>query len=106
MEVVHVPVNEVEASGLRRDRLELDDLVRDRIDDGFIGPQAAGRAGDELGARLRVATGKEGHVVALPHELLGQVMDDPLGPAVSRGRDALRERCNLRDSHPEGPSFS
>ena len=34
VEVVHVPVNEVEASALRRDRLELDDLVRDRIDDG------------------------------------------------------------------------
>ena len=80
--------------------------MRDRIDDGLIGPQAAGRAGDELGARLGVAAGEEGHIVTLPHELLGQVVDDPLGPAVSGRRDALRERCNLRDSHPEGPSFS
>jgi hypothetical protein len=41
VEVVDVPVNEVKARDLGRDRLELDDLVRDRIDDGLVRPQAA-----------------------------------------------------------------
>ena len=53
-----------------------------------------------------VPAGEEGHVVTLPHELFGQVGDDPLGPAVSGGRDALHQRCDLCDSHREHPSFS
>ena len=106
VEVVDVPVNDVEPMRRRRDRLQLDDLVRERIDDRLVEPQAARRAGDQLGGGPGIPAREERHVVALPDELFRQVGDDALGPAVSGGRDALHQWCDLCDSHREHPSFS
>ena len=99
VEVVEVPVNHVEAVGLGRHRLQLDHLVRQRIDDAVIKPQGAGSARDQLRRGLRVTAGEQGDVVALANELLGQVGDDGLGASVSLWRHALDERRHLRDAH-------
>ena len=41
VEVVEVPVDDVELVGLRGDLLELDDHVRERVDDGLVEPERA-----------------------------------------------------------------
>ena len=64
-----------------------------------VEPQGAGPDRHQPAGRPRIGGREQGHLVAEPHELLGQVRDDALGAAVQLRRHALEERGNLRNSH-------
>jgi hypothetical protein len=49
----------------------------------------------------RVSGRKQGHLMAAPHELLSERMDDTLGASVADGRDTFQGRRKLCDPHPE-----
>ena len=51
------------------------------------------------------AAGEQGHVVTLPHQLLGQVRDDALGASVKARRAAFVQGSNLRDFHGGSPAL-
>ena len=68
-------------------------LVREAVAHRLVGHAA------ESGAGQRIATREHGHVVTALDELLGDQMDDELGPAVGPRRDTLVRRRKLRDPH-------
>ena len=104
VEVVDVPVDDVEITCGGRDLLELDHLVRQLVQDRLVQPQGAGRAGHVSFAL--VCESPLARVTSWPSltSLLDQVADDPLGASVSGRWDALYQRCDLCNSHREHPS--
>jgi hypothetical protein len=46
-----------------------------------------------------IAAGEQCHVMPLADKLLGEVEDDPLGPAVKAWRNAFHQGCYLRNLH-------
>ena len=85
VQVVDVEVDDVELGARWRDLLEQQDVVRQRVDAARVEPQRPRRARHQPRRGHRVAAGEQRDVVALRHELLGQVGDDALGAAVERG---------------------
>src|SRR5437667_8145315 len=76
----------------------LQHVVGLRLD--FVGGTKGPRVGcSKAAAGLGVAGGAKGNVVAHADELFDEEMDDGLGAAVSRGRDALPERGSLKYPH-------
>ncbi len=53
----------------------------------------------QFGGGDRIAAGKQGHVVTLPHQFFRQVGDDPFGAPVELRRHALTQRSNLGNFH-------
>ena len=63
------------------------------------GTERALAAGDQLGAGAGIPAREERHVVPGAHELLGEIRDDPLRPAIKLRWDSLHERRNLGNPH-------
>ena len=61
--------------------------------------QRLGNTRHEFGGRLGIAAGKQGHIMALTHEFLGQPGHHPLGAAVEFGGNSLGQGGNLCDPH-------
>ena len=100
---VDVEVQDVEVLRALADLLQHQQVVRQRIAHRRVEAERGGGAFDQPGARLGIAAGEEGDVVALRHQLLGQVGDDALGAAVEPGRDALGQGRDLGDLHGWAP---
>ena len=93
-------VQDVESSARVAHLVEHQHVIRDGIVDARVEPQRAGHAtGTQLRAGDRIAAGEQGHVVALAHQLFGQVGDDTFGSAIESRRHAFHQRRNLRDFH-------
>src|SRR5437899_1361758 len=73
--------------------------MRRLVDAMLVEAKGTVRDRHEVCRRLRVAAREQRDVVSLPDELVGQVRDDSFGPPVVLRRDALEQRCNLRDPH-------
>ena len=99
VQVAGMPVDDVELVRHGADELGLEDLGRERIGDRVPEPQGLRPGGEEARARLRVPACNERHVVALPHELLGQPGNDALGPTVLVRRHALEKRRHFGNAH-------
>ena len=68
-----------------------------------------GQAATSSAPGLRVAAGEQRDLVAVAHQLLGQIGDDPLGTPVELRRHALIQGSDLGDAqflHPNGLSLS
>jgi hypothetical protein len=100
-------VDDVEGAGRRRpegcldvgevDVLGVADAVR-----VAVAVRSRGHTGQPP-RRRRVPGREQSHVVPTPDELLGQEMDDELGPAVAGRRYAFVGRSDLRD--PDGAAL-
>src|SRR5207244_8480437 len=82
MRVVGVEVDDVERLDLTVNELELEHVRREGVNTTRVEPQRARARSDEPGARARVAARKQRDLVPLADELLREVGDDPLRPAV------------------------
>jgi hypothetical protein len=63
--------------------------------------QRASTARNQLGSGDRAPARKEGHIVAEPDKLFGQVGNDPLSAAIEPRRDALNQGSDLCDLHDD-----
>ena len=99
VELVGVEMQDVERGCHPPHLVEHHHVVGDRVDDARAQPERLGAAGHEPGPGARMAAGEQRHVVALRHQLLREVGDDPLRPAVKARGHALDQRGNLGDSH-------
>ena len=61
-----------------------------------------GRSATSMPGHLRVAAGEGRDLVAAPVELLDELVDDALGPAIRTRRDALHRRRDLGDAKRTG----
>ena len=102
---VDMEMEDVERAGQGADAVEHDDVGRNRILDARVEPQCGVAEGDEPGGGAGVAAGEQGHVVTLPHQLLGQVGDDALGASVQARRAAFVQGSDLRDFHGGSPAL-
>lgn len=82
MDVVEVEVDDVESVGFASDQLHEPDVVWERLPTTGLLPESPGAARDQTGRRPRVTAGEQGDLMALADQLLGQVRDDTLRPAV------------------------
>ena len=99
MQIVDVEVQDVEISCTLANLVEQQHLVGNGIPDVRIESQGSRRAGDQLSGRDRVSACEQRDVVPLPDQLLGQVIHDPLRPAVEPWPYAFEQWSNLRDPH-------
>ena len=97
-------VDDVELAATAKHLLQQEDVVRELIDATLVEAQGTRDDRDQACGGHGIAAGKERHVVALRDELFREVRDDALGTAVERGRDALVERRDLRDTKRTGGS--
>ena len=69
-----------------------------------LGVEAQGARAGRHQTRLGdgIPAGKQGHLVALTDQLLGEVGDHALGAAVIWGRHTFEEQGNLSDPHRPG----
>src|SRR5262249_35560128 len=108
MQIVAVEMHDVEVTNLLDDALEQDQMVREHVDASSVQAQGAGADGDEFRGRLRVAGGKQRHLVPLSDEFFSEIRDDTLGSAIKLRRNALvegRNNCDFhRSSLPNGSS--
>ena len=102
MQRLGMKVNDVEFVGARGHAFELRDVMDERVRNLAVVPQRARAARHERGRSGRIGAREQRHLVAARDERLGQVVDDPLGGAVTRGRHAFVERGNLGNTHGIG----
>ena len=102
MKEIGVKVRDVEVAGAAADFLELQHAIGQRVAD-LRQSKRLRNARDELGRRLEVSAREQSHLMTLPHQLLGQIGDDTLRPAVKLRRDALDQGRNLGNSHSGTP---
>src|SRR2546426_9206285 len=81
-------------------------MVRHWIDAVLVQSQRAPENRRKAGGCDGVATRVKRHVVPDFHQRLGKIGDHSLSPAVILWRNALKKRCDLRDSHGELASCS
>ena len=81
-------MRDVEVAGAPADLLELHHGVGLRVGD-LREAKRRRSAGYELGRRLGVAAREERHLMSLPHQLLGQVGNNPLCAAIELRWNAL-----------------
>jgi hypothetical protein len=98
MQIVDVEVDDIELAATMKYLFQQADVMRELIDTGLVEAQRTRDDRDQSRRRHRIAARKERHVVTLRHELFGEIRDDPLGPAVERGRNALVQRRDLSDT--------
>ncbi len=96
---VTMDVNHVEFVGATPQFLELQRGVNERLLDSWVQTQGRRDHGVQFRLRHRVAAREQGNVMPLPHQLFGQIRDDPLGAAVEPGRHTFNQRGDLRDLH-------
>ena len=99
VQAIDVEMHHVERAGILRQALQHHDLVGERRAARLVEAQRLRAAGAQLGARLRIAARVERHIVAQRHQLLGQIGDDALGPAIEFRRHAFGQGRNLGDLH-------
>ena len=96
---VDVKVKDVEFVRHLAHRIQHHDVMRRRVLDAGIEPQGGVAERKKAGGRGRIAAGEQRHVVAEPHQFLGQIGDDPLGAPVLARRNTLHQRGDLGDFH-------
>jgi hypothetical protein len=96
---VDVEVKHVEFGGPTQHLVQHHDVIGQVILDPGIEPQGHVGAGDQPGGGTGITAGKQSDVVSLAHQLLGEVRDDTLGPAVKLRRYAFGERRYLCNFH-------
>jgi len=85
---IRVKMRDVDVAGMPADLFELHHSVRRRV--GHLREaEGSWSARNELGRRLGVAAREERHLMSLPHQLLGQVGNNPLGAAIELRWNAL-----------------
>src|SRR5438552_2020540 len=98
--MIEVTVDDVEVAQLAQ---HLTNYHRPRRDEILIGGLAvpgcllAGRY--QARRSLRVARGKQSHLVTSPHQLLGERVNDALGASVPNWWHSLKGRRELGDPH-------
>ena len=103
MQHVDMEVQHVELVGPSSHLLQHHEVIGQWVLDDRIEPQRDVAAADQLGGCSGIAAGEQGDVMSLTHQLLGQVGNDPLGPAIELGRYTLGERSDLGDFHQQTP---
>ena len=99
MQVINVEMDDIEIADLLENLFQHDDVMGHLVHASVVEAQRSRATGDQVRRGHRIAAGKESDFVALSDEFLGQVGDNPLGPAVSLGRNAFIKRSNLCNSH-------
>ena len=74
-------------------------VVGDYIAHIGVETQRLRNASHEIRARHGITAGKQGHVMAQSHKLIGDIGDNSLGTTIQPGWHALHERRNLRNFH-------
>ena len=92
-------MDDVERIGAARDAIHHDQMVGKRILAFGIEPQRPVARRPQHRRGPRIAAGEQRHLVALTHQLFGQIGNDPLGAAIKLRRAALVQGRNLRDPH-------
>src|SRR4029434_5884718 len=98
MPIIDVEVDDVELDRGVDDLIEHHHMMGEGIDAVRIEAEAAADDRSQICACPRIARGVEGHLMALPDKLFGQVRDDALRTAVENGWNALEQRRDDRDS--------
>lgn len=99
VEIVDVEMKDVKFGGLLEGFFDQQDEVGDLVEAVFVQAQGAPAGGHQPRLGHRVAAGKQRHLVALAHQLFGEVGDDPFrAPVVLRG-DAFNRRRYLGNPH-------
>ena len=102
MQVVDMKMQDIELGRLGHDLVKHHHVKGDRIMPFSIQPQGAVSAGNDIGARDRVAACEQRHVVAESDELFREIGHYTLSaPVKSRGH-AFNQRRNLRNLHQLG----
>jgi len=94
-----VEVHEVEVGSLLRHLLDHQDMFGNRIESTAVEPLRSAANRNERRLCDRVTAGKQGHIVALTHEFIGQKSDDTFGAAVQLRRYPFTKWSNLGNSH-------
>ncbi len=90
-------VQDVEVVDPLADAIKHQHVVGDRIADAGVEPECLGYAGYEISCGDRIATRKQGYIMAEANQLFSQIGDDPLGAPVQSWGDAFHQRRNLSD---------
>ncbi len=104
MQKIDMKMQDVEFASAPQHPVQHQHMVRDRVPHRRVQPESAWDARHKLRPRLRIARCEERHLMALRHQLLGQIGYDPFGAAIKARRAAFRQRRDLGNSHPA--SFS
>ena len=99
MEIVEVEVEQIKVGGVPKDLIEEDDVMHPRVLTERIEPQGVRAGGDQTGLGHGIATGEQGHLMALTDEFLGEIGHHAFGAAIVLGWHPLIERGNLRNAH-------
>ncbi len=102
MHVVGMKVKKVEVAGALADFFELQHAIGLNVV-GMRQSERLGGAGNQLRTGFGVSACEQGDLVSLPHQLLGQIGNDPFGSAIKLRRDALNQRRDLGDFHFRHP---
>src|SRR5688572_3983049 len=92
-------VDQVELTCPFRHRFEQGGLCGDRVGTWPAKAKRAGPGGNQFRAGVGVAARKQRYVVPELHKFVDEPGDDAFGAAVEFGRNALRERGNLCNTH-------
>ena len=92
-------VQHIEPAGETLHLLQHHRVIRDMVTDIRIKPQGLAARRHQICAGSGVAAGKQGDIVTLPDELVGQVRNHTFGASVKTGRYAFDEGRNLRYLH-------
>ena len=74
-------------------------VIGDRITDVPVETQCCGRAAHELGSGDEVRACEQGHLVTQSDQLIREIGNNSLCPAIKPRRHALHKRRNLRNFH-------
>jgi hypothetical protein len=96
---VDVEMKHVELVGALPHLLQHHRMMGQGIAHGRVEAQRHIAAGHQFGRGAGIGAGEQRDLVALTHEFLGEIGNDPFGAAIERRRDALIERRDLSDLH-------
>ena len=99
VKLVDVEMQDIEFVGHLAHAVEHQHVVRNRIPYIRVQSQCHRHAAHQLGAGNRIAAGKQGHVVTLPNQFVGEIGHDSLATTIQPRWHALHERRDLRNFH-------
>jgi hypothetical protein len=89
MEVVNMPMEEIEFLGPAGDFLQQENVMSEPVHRMGVEPQRAGGAGHQPSRGVGISAREQSDVVTLPDQLIGEPGDHPLGATIEVRGDAL-----------------
>ena len=99
MKLVDVEMQNVEFFRELTHPVEHQHVIGDRVTDVPVETQCCGRAAHELGSGDGVRACEQGHLVTQSDQLIREIGNNSLGPAIKPRRHALHKRRDLRNFH-------